>query len=283
MATLALLAILQVREVADLAYVEGGDDKKQRLDLYLPEKQKKPFPVLMWIHGGGWKIGDRKMYKEIGRRFAEEGIGCAVISYRLTPEVVHPAHVEDCAAAFDWLRDHVAEHGGDPERLFVAGQSAGGHLTALLTLNTEYLGARDVPQDAIKGAIPMSGIYSIPAIKRDLPGMKMFKDAFGSDADTCKGASPVEFVENAGPPLLVITEADESGGGEGVPASKLVRESTERFQKALEKAEFKRATFLDARDRNHITIVSKLSGEADDPTRAAMMEFIRTPSPAPPQ
>lgn len=269
-----LALLMQVKEVPDLAYVEGGDEKKQKLDLYVPESDA-PFPVLMWIHGGGWKIGDRKMYKELGRRFAETGIGCAVISYRLTPDVVHPGHIEDCAAAFAWLVAHVKEHGGDPDRLFVGGQSAGGHLTALLTLNTKYLDAVGVPQEAIKGSIPMSGLYSIPVVKRELPGTKMFKECFGSDAETCKDASPLEFVKNAGPPMLVITEADEDGGGEGVPASALIRLQTGQLKRALEKAEFKQAEFIDARDRNHLTIVAKLAGKEEDPTRTAMVEFIR--------
>src|SRR6516162_1460175 len=162
---LPLLAQGGVREVKDLAYVEGpgADPDKQRLDLYLPRSATR-FPVLMWIHGGAWSFGDRAWFGDVGRRFAQEGIGAAIISYRLSPRVRHPAHVEDCARAFAWLRTHVAEYGGDPERLFVSGQSAGGHLSALLACDPQYLRALQVPADAIKGAIPMSGVYSIPAL-----------------------------------------------------------------------------------------------------------------------
>lgn len=265
------IILLQLVETKDLAY---GDDKKQKLDLYMP-KDAKNTPVLMWIHGGGWKMGDRAMFGQLGQRFAENGIGCAVISYRLTPAVQHPEHVKDGAAAFAWLHANVNKYGGNPDRLFVSGQSAGGHLTALLTLNTKYLDDLKVPADAIKGSIPMSGLYSIPALKREIPGMKMFKDAFGSDPDTCKDASPVEFVKNAKAPMLVITEADEDGGGEGVPASALIRLQTRQLQKALDEAGFKSATFIDAKDRNHVSIVTKLSGKEDDPTRTAMVDFIK--------
>ncbi len=130
----------QVKAVKDVAYYEGADAdaKKHKLDLYLPVSDK-PFPVAMWIHGGGWVLGDRSMYGALGRRLAERGIGCAVISYRLSPGVKHPEHVKDCARAFAWLHANAKTHGGDPDRLFVSGQSAGGHLSALLALDRTYL------------------------------------------------------------------------------------------------------------------------------------------------
>jgi acetyl esterase/lipase len=273
-----LVAVLQaspVREHADLAYYEGkdADPKKQRLNLFVPDR-KDAFPLLMWIHGGGWKSGDRALFGELGRRFAEAGIGCAVISYRLSPEVQHPEHVRDCARAFAWLRAHAKEYGADPERLYVAGQSAGGHLAALLALHPKYLEEVGVPPEAIRGVIPMSGIYHIPALKRELPGMKMFKDAFGSDPDACRDASPTEFAVRARAPMLVITEADEGGGDEGVPASKMVRMSTRGFQAALEKAGFKDATFKDAAGRNHLSIVTRMMAKGDDPVRAWIVDFI---------
>lgn len=279
-AALALIAALaQVKEHRDLAYHDApdADAKKHKLDLYVPES-KDPVPVLMWIHGGGWKIGDRTMYAELGRRLAEAGIACAVISYRLSPDVKHPEHVKDCARAFAWLRSHVKEYGGDPERLFVAGQSAGGHLAALLALNRKYLDEVKVPVEAIRGVVPMSGLYRIPAVQRDLPGLRMFKEAFGSDPEVCKDASPVEFAAQAKAPMLVITEADEEGGDEGVPASKLVRESTRGFRKALEEAGFKDAEFRDAAGRNHVSIVTKLMGKDEDPVRTWIVEFVRRPN-----
>jgi acetyl esterase/lipase len=257
-----------VKEKRDLAYYDGkdADAKKHKLDLFLPDTDK-PFPVLMWIHGGAWKLGDRALYSELGRRFAESGIGCAVISYRLSPAVKHPEHVKDCARAFAWLTKNIREHGGRPDRLFVCGQSAGGHLTALLTLNRKYLKELDVPDDAVKGAIPMSGIYAIPAVERDVPGLKMFKDAFGSDPDVCKDASPTHFVKNATFPMLVLTEEHDDFGG--------VRESTALFRKAVSDAEVKTVTFVDAKDRNHFSIVTQMMRKGDDPQRAAIVEFIR--------
>ncbi|HXX94082.1 MAG TPA: alpha/beta hydrolase [Planctomycetota bacterium] len=265
-----------VREVKDLAYVTGADadDRKEKLDLFLPEKKEK-FPVLMWIHGGGWAIGDRKWYAALGHRFAEQGIGCAVISYRLSPGVKHPEHIKDCARAFAWLHGHVKEYGGDPDRLFVSGQSAGGHLTALLALNRKYLEDLKVPEEAIKGIIPMSGIYQILPFKTEAPGTGLIRNAFGDDEKLCEDASPTHFVKNAKAPMLVITEADAKGGGQGVPESFFVRSSTAVFKTALEQSGFKDVTFMDAKDRNHVTIVMDLMKKGDDFVREAMVQFIR--------
>ena len=172
---LVLLAPLvqeeSVHEVLGLKYYEGKkfDNRKHRLDLYLPEGKKK-VPVVMWIHGGGWRQGDKGLYGRLGRRFAREGIGLAAISYRLSPKVRHPEHIRDCARAFAWLHRNVKEHDGDPDRLFIMGHSAGGHLAALLALDRKFLKEQKVPVQAIKGVIPMSGVYDIPVLPAGTKG-----------------------------------------------------------------------------------------------------------------
>jgi len=256
-----------VREVKDLPYADESDtDPKHKLDLYIPRDAKKA-PVLMWIHGGAWSIGDRSWYAEHGRRFAEEGILFAAISYRLSPKVKHPAHIEDCARAFAWLHANVARYGGDPDRLFVSGQSAGGHLSALLATDPSWLRALKVPDGSIQGAIPMSGIYSIPALPAGTRGlMAMFPESFGSDPETCKAASPVTHVGGLTLPLLMITETQDPG---------YVRMNARMFQAAAQKAGVKSFSAIDAGDRNHFSIVIKLASKTEDPTRTAMAEFIR--------
>jgi acetyl esterase/lipase len=264
----ALLAFQDVREKRDLAYFEGegADPKKHRLDLHLPPAGDKPFPVVMWIHGGGWRNGDRSMYAALGRRFAERGIGLAAIGYRLSPGVKHPDHVKDCARAFAWLRENAAKHGGDPERLFVCGQSAGGHLTALLALDRKHLDALKVPADAIKGAIPMSGVYEIPALSEETRGpLAIFPAAFGSDPEVCRDASPVTHARHARAPMLVLTEVDDNFR---------VRPSMKAFQAALEMEGISNARFVDAKGRDHISIVTRMMRPGEDEVRDAIVEFV---------
>lgn len=137
----------EVEAVRDISYVPVANgekpNRKQMLDVYTPKGQSD-FPVLFFIHGGGWASGDRKLYIAVGNVFARNGIGTVVISYRLSPEVQHPGHIQDVAKAFAWTQKNIAEYGGDPEQIFVAGQSAGGHLTALLATNTKYLADVDL-------------------------------------------------------------------------------------------------------------------------------------------
>src|SRR5216684_3338986 len=118
-----------VRIVRNVKYADAA--AKQMLDLYLPQG-KTGFPIVVSIHGGALMDGDRSEHRFIGQRFAEAGIGAAVISYRLSPAVSHPAHVQDAAAAFRWVKRHAAEYGGSAGNVFVIGHSAGAYLAALV-------------------------------------------------------------------------------------------------------------------------------------------------------
>ena len=257
-----------VREVLGLKYYKGEDfnNRKHRLDLYLPEGKKK-VPVIMWIHGGGWRQGDKGLYRRLGRRYAREGLGLAAISYRLSPKVKHPDHIRDCARAFAWLHRNVKEHGGDPDRLFIMGHSAGGHLAALLALDRKYLEEQEVPAKAVKGVIPMSGVYDIPALPKGTKGvMGMFPQAFGSDPEKCREASPLTYVSKAVAPMLVITETNDTYK---------LRPTMRAFKATAEEAGVKNLTFIDAEERTHITIVVKMATEKDDPSRAHVVTFVR--------
>jgi acetyl esterase/lipase len=175
----------------DIAYIEGdpADAAKHKLDLYLP-KDKKNFPVLVFIHGGSWRSGDRSNYPALGNRFAKLGIGVAVPSYRLMPKNPHPAQIEDAAAAFAWVYKNIAQYGGDANRMYVAGHSAGGHLVALLALDEAYLKRYDVPMSAIKGVAALSGVYDVSKI-----------GGFANAADD--NPSPMAHVHPKAPPFLV--------------------------------------------------------------------------------
>src|SRR5438876_3974931 len=133
----------ELREVQDLAYVEGKDPdaSSHKLDLYLPQG-KKDFPVLVFLHGGCWTFGDKSggdLYPPFARALAGHGVGVVLPNYRLSPWVKHPAHVKDAARAVAWTRKNVGKYGGDANRLFVGGHSAGGHLAALLATDEQYL------------------------------------------------------------------------------------------------------------------------------------------------
>ncbi|HKP87984.1 MAG TPA: alpha/beta hydrolase [Blastocatellia bacterium] len=115
----------------DIEYARAGD-KSLKLDLHLPAGDG-PFPVIVWIHGGGWTSGDKEL-SAAGAQLRQTARGYAVasINYRLSHEAKFPAQIEDCKAAVRWLRANASEHKLDPDRIAAWGSSAGGHLAALL-------------------------------------------------------------------------------------------------------------------------------------------------------
>jgi acetyl esterase/lipase len=175
----------------DITYTEGdpADAAKHKLDLYLPT-DKKNFPVLVFIHGGSWRSGDRSNYPALGNRFAKLGIGVAIPSYRLMPKNPHPAQIEDTAAAFAWVYKNIAQRGGDASRIYIAGHSAGGHLVSLLALDETYLKKYDIPLTAIRGVASISGVYDVSKLAGFAAG--------GED-----NPSPIKHVHSKAPPFLV--------------------------------------------------------------------------------
>ena len=151
----------EVERHPDLEYQTGPDaDVRHKLDLYVPVGAKN-YPVMIYIHGGGWKAGSKTLYIGLGRTFARHGIGVAIINYRLSPRVKHPGHIEDVAKAFAWVKGNIAKHGGDPANITLMGHSAGGHLAALLATDPSYLKAEKLEPSNIRGVISVSGVYQI--------------------------------------------------------------------------------------------------------------------------
>jgi acetyl esterase/lipase len=118
-----------VKVLRDLEYVPGGHER-QKLDLYLPEKADGPLPVVVWVHGGAWRAGNKNGCP--GIFLAGKGFAVASINYRLSEHAAFPAQIEDCKAAIRWLRANAKKYRLDPDHIGAWGGSAGGHLVALL-------------------------------------------------------------------------------------------------------------------------------------------------------
>src|SRR5262245_1955269 len=238
----------------DLAYVEGKDaDERQKLDLYLP-KGAKDYPTLFFIHGGAWTGGSRSGFDRIGRTFARNGVAFVSTGYRLSPKVKHPAHIEDVAKGFAWTVANIGKHGGNPEAIFVSGHSAGGHLTALLATDEDYLKAEKLSLKNIKGAIPVSGVFVVSP---------RLKNVFGDDEEVCKKASPQNHVREGLPPFLILYGDGELAG---------LGKQAEAFAPALKEKKVE-ATIVMGKDRNHGSIMMRMA-DADDPATQAVLEFV---------
>ena len=267
----------------DIAYWEGKDahPDTHRLDLFAPVT-KPPAPVMMWIHGGGWSLGDRKDTTALGLRFAERGVVFATIDHRMSraswanPKlsktgVTHPEHIRDVARAFAWLARNVGKYGGDSERIFVGGHSSGGHLATLLATNPKYLAEQNLRREKIRGVVPIEGTYDIPHYHRVLTeglGPDRANDhihaVFGASKDGWHDASPVRFIDGREAPMLVMTGEEEA-----------FRRYASQFEAAL-KTKGPQIRFIDAKDRGHATVILMMTRKAPDTVRRAILSFIES-------
>jgi acetyl esterase/lipase len=190
----AALTPSRVRVLVDLPY--GVRGPRHKLDLYLPERPS--FPVALFIHGGGWSAGDKALYADVGTFLARHGIGAVLPNYRLSPEVRHPAHVQDVAAAFAWMYRHIAQYGGDVNRMSVFGHSAGGHLASLLATDDAHLRPWGLSPMNVQGVVTMSGVYRV--------GLNLNVYGLGCVFRGCdkRAASPLCQVKPGCPPFLIL-------------------------------------------------------------------------------
>ncbi|HQX50228.1 MAG TPA: alpha/beta hydrolase [Planctomycetaceae bacterium] len=137
---------------------------RQVLDIYAPADAKN-LPVVFWIHGGGWTQGDKSSVQLKPQAFMDKGFVFISTNYRLLPDVEMGTIIRDVAKSLGWVHRHIAEHGGDPNRIFVMGHSAGAQLAAILCTDERYLNAEGVPFSVLKGCVPVDGdTYDVPAI-----------------------------------------------------------------------------------------------------------------------
>jgi len=257
---LAFLSPLCGQET-NISYKSGSeltDYEKEwcKLDLYLPAEGKN-FPTLVWFYGGGLTGGSKEGLAKLAAVFTGKGIAFAAVNYRLSPKVTYPVYIEDAAASFAWVNTHIAEKGGDPNRIFVGGHSAGAYLSSLLTMDGRYLQKYGLKPDAIAGVLPVSGQMMTHFTVRKERGI---------DANTITSdeAAPIYYTRKDSPPFLIIM------GDHDWPAR---WEENVYFAAAMKAAGNNQVAALQIPDRTHGTIVEKLT-EPGDPAAQAMLDFI---------
>ena len=202
------------------AEIEGVDPNLLSLDLYVPKNvdTSTPCPVMVMIHGGGWRGGDKTNPTIVGakmRHFVGSGYIYASINYRLSSEkpqadgIRHPVHAQDCARAIAWIHDQIARYGGDPDQLHLMGHSAGGHLAAILGTNERFLEAEGKDLSILKTNVLLDpAAIDIRGYLKSVNGRGMttlYQNAFGKEKANHRDASPQDHVEagkNIPPTLL---------------------------------------------------------------------------------
>lgn len=271
---LALAAPAQITPSrSNVPYVEGGHDR-QVLDIYAP-KEAKGLPVVFWIHGGGWQVGDKSDVRLKPKWFMDRGFVFVSTNYRLLPEVDMGTLIRDVAKAFGWVHRHIGDHGGDPKRVLVGGHSAGAQLAAILCTDTRYLEAEGVSFEGLIGCVPVDGdTYDIPAIietaetrlrVHGFPPPKFgHRVKFGNSPDKHQAFSAVTHVaEGKGiPPFLILHVAEHPD----------VSAQARRFGDVLRKAGIATRVY-GARETNHSRLNDNL-GARQDPATDVLAAFV---------
>ena len=239
----------------DIPYADGGD--QQKLDLYLPEK--KGFTAVVFTYGGGWHTGSRKSVTPIGQKLQSLGYGCALLSHRLSPKDKFPAQIEDVAAGFAWVKRHIADKGGDSERVFLVGHSSGAHLSLLLATDPKYLAKHKLAPQDIAGVVGLSTPVDLGP-RKDGKGFGdalmggRGADAFSRDTAVMKDASPISHISKDLPPVLLIV------GERDFPM--LEADAKEFVERAKEQKTT--ATSFVTKGRDHMGVVRALLDEKSD-------------------
>jgi len=269
----AFLSGASAQEVKrNLPYVATAH-ARQVLDVYSP-RDAKGLPAVVWIHGGGWQTGDKSSVQVKPQAFIDKGFVFVAMNYRLLPDVDMATIVGDIAKSIRWVHEHISEYGGDPERLFVMGHSAGAQLAALICTDDRYLKAEGLSLAVIKGCVPLDGdTYDVPAIietaetRRRVHGLPQAKyshrEKFGNDPAKHRDFSAVTHVaSNKGiPPFLILHVADHPD----------TSAQAQRLGNALKEAGVPIRVF-GAKETTHNKINADL-GLPDDPATKALFDF----------
>jgi acetyl esterase/lipase len=252
----------------DIAYSEAGGNRT-RLDVYGPG-EGKDHPVVIWVHGGAWQIGDKRLVQAKPKAFNEHGYVLVSVNYRLHPAVTYREQAGDIAHAIRWVKDHAREHGGDPGRVFLMGHSAGAHLVALVGTDGRFLEKAGLRLGDLSGVILLDGAgYDIPGQIRQtlLPRLKaMYTNMFTEDEATQKDASPITHVARGKgiPPFLILHVASRRDS----------KAQSEGLAEMLREAGFE-AKVVPAEGRTHLTINREL-GEPDDIPTKEVFAFLQS-------
>ncbi len=260
---LSLFATLSPRDPASRV-VNGeayGVGPRQRLDVYAPRGGQGAAPIAVFFYGGSWDSGRRQDYSWVGRALASRGFVAVVADYRVYPEVRYPAFLQDGAQAVKWASDNAASFGGDPDRIVLAGHSAGAYNAVMLGLDGRYLREAGLDPRKVKAIAGLAGPYDFLPLDD-----KTTRRVFGQAGDL-PGTQPLAYVSKDSPAAFLAT-----GDADSVVYPRNTTALARKLRDAGVAVEERHYAGVD-----HIRIVLALSrplrGEA--PVLAEMADFLR--------
>ena len=259
-------AAIETKELKDIAYKDDVisqtpyEQERCKLDLTVPVGGKG-FATYVWFYGGGLKNGAKDLRSEycaeIRQSLAQAGVAVVTPDYRLSPKVKYPAYVDDAAAAFAWTVKHIAEHGGDPRKVFIGGHSAGATLALLVGMDANRLKPHGLTLGSVAGIAQVSAQVLTHYTIREERGQPRY-------AITSDEAAPAFHIRKTLPPILTIYAQHDM----------LSRaEENQFFVTTLKAAGHAENYSLRVDDRDHGTVGHNIRN-LDDPARLAILNFI---------
>lgn len=207
----------EVTVQSNLEYVSGGG-ASQSLDLYLPPANGGTLPVVVFVHGGGWRAGTKDDWHPSFHDLLTHGFAVANINYRLSTEAPWPAQIDDCKAAVRWVRAHAGDYHFDPDHIGMWGHSAGGHLTALMGVSNNVASLEGTEgvigvSSAVQAGCDWSGPVDIALFARQVAplysrGVDMTNQLMGgadkATQESLAQASPITYVSASSVPFLIM-------------------------------------------------------------------------------
>lgn len=216
-----------VNKTKNIAYQPAtSGSPAQHLNIFSPKKNNKPADVLIFVHGGNWNSGKKSQYNFIARNWARKGVVTVLIDYPLSPLADYKTMAEATVQSVKWVKENAVRYNGNPDRIFISGHSAGGHLAALVSTDEQYF-----EKAGLKS--PLAGTILIDAAGLDMYGYlneekftpgHTYLNTFTNTPETWKEATPIYNLRKNLPPMLLYR------GGKSYPS---IIESNEKFIKAL--------------------------------------------------
>jgi arylformamidase len=239
--------------VYDIAY---GDHERERLDIY-PSSTKKS-KTLVFIHGGYWQRLDKSLFQFVAEGFLPYEFTVVLITYPLAPSVPLDTIVASCKKAVQWIHANIQQYHGDPDELFVAGHSAGGHLAVMLMSAGWQHSKTSFPAGIVKGVCAMSGLFDLEPIR-----LSEINEILGLDEYAVSSNSPVDLMPDYTCPMVIAVGADESD--EFISQSTALYSSWQKYNVPIE--------LLRLPAINHYSIVESFA-DKNSYLHAAMLQLM---------
>lgn len=247
----------------------NADERRISLDIFWPRQADNPTPVVIFVHGGAWQFGDKRLINQKQEWLAKNGIALVSVNYRFFPEVDFEQQAADVADAFAWVKQNSRQYNIDKQKIFLMGHSAGAHLVALVATDPGYLAKYAIKTHELKGVIPIDGGGLDVALQIEIAesptNLRTYEKIFGTDPERHKLASPVHHLKSGSQyaPFFVAY----------VPTRKSTPTQAKNFVKKLQSVGGSGEAY-GAKGKTHMTINRELGIDGDE-TAAKIMEFIK--------